>query len=125
MECRAMQNQISDGEKAYLLYLNLEEQGRHLEAEKALTEAIKFKEPMAMHALAYELYDKEGQRDLAISLYIKASELGFTGSMFNLALHYKSMDDLKSYNFWKQRIAQFGDDQSINELSDIEEQDMS
>jgi len=116
------QSKVRDFNKGTLLYeqyLRLEAQGRIIEADRALRSSIALNEPMAMHALAYKLYNGgEGSIADALELYRRASVLGLEASAWNLARHYDVMQQSEDYFYWLKRSSELGEVNAEAELLD-------
>lgn len=111
-----MNKNYQNSQVTYLKYLELDEAGDSISARHFLESAVYQGNDMAMHALAYELYNNEENVDEALKLYRKAAKNGLTVSMLNLARHYEKISNLKQYFFWLKKAAILGDEQAIKEI---------
>lgn len=105
------------GQELYLRHLEAEEKGDINLAKRYLIESASLGEPMANHAIAYEMYGKEGgNKSDAIDLYVKAAKKKFGPSIWNLARHFELTDNPRAYFHWIKKAADLGDVDAISEL---------
>jgi TPR repeat protein len=103
---------------AYLNYLELLHSGNIYAANLQLNEAVKLRDPLALHTKAYEIESKDSSNiEEALRLYRLAAKQGYEPSMINLARHYEELGNARQYFFWLRKAADLGSPDAISELS--------
>ncbi|WP_126000560.1 tetratricopeptide repeat protein [Sphingomonas koreensis] len=101
----------------YMEYLRLYEEGRYAEAESKLNEAVRSKDPLAIHTRGYQAEESDPpQIDEALNYYRTAANLGYEPSIMNLARHYEMRGDARWYLYWLRKAADMGSPDAIQEL---------
>lgn len=105
------------GKALYDSYLRLADEGKSDEANRILLESVACGETLAIHALAYDIYQNEpSKRGEALRLYKKAARKGFEPSAWNLVRHYDITHQARSYFYWLRRSAELGEPDATSEL---------
>lgn len=109
---------MSQASPEYMEYLRLDEEGRIAEANIKLNEAVRARDPLALHTRAYEAEENDPPKmDEALRLYRMAAARGYEPSIMNLARHYEGLGNARRYLFWLRKAAAMGSPDAIAELN--------